>query len=122
MIYIDKAKTISFYNSYQPCDCLNCRNFCTQIKSACKDLSEYFAKFGIDIEKPWELVAFDQESSTEYISCQYLIFGNCSDDFEKNFNNIKLKKELDGHPSTNEYEKPNFVVFFSITLPNILNK
>ena len=36
------------------------------------------------------------------------------------FNKITLKKELDGHQSTNAYEKPNFVLDFSITLPTLI--
>ena len=60
------------------------------------------------------------ESDTTYVSCQYLVFGDCSDDFEMKFNKITLKKELDGHPSTNAYEKPNFVLDFSITLPTLI--
>ncbi len=122
MIKIDKAKNAKFYNTYKPCDCMDCRNFCMQIRSACKELSAYFDKNSIDIEKPWELVSFEQGDKTEYKSCQYLIFGDCSDDFEMGLDNIKLKKELDGHPSTSEYEKPNFVLEFSIALINNISK
>lgn len=101
---------------------MDCVNFCVQIKSACRDLSDFFDQYGIDVEKPWELVSFNYGENTEYVSCQYLIFGECSDDFEMVFTDTKLKKELNGHPSTSGYDEPNFVVDFSITLPNIVKK
>ena len=55
MVKIDKEKNLLFYNTYVPCDCVNCRNFYAQIKTACKELAELFEKNNIDIEKPWEL-------------------------------------------------------------------
>lgn len=120
MLKIDKEKNLKFYKSYMPCDCVDCRNFCKQIKSVCNDLTDFFLRNNIDIEKPFELVSFDLGEEIEYISCQYLIFGECSDDFEMNFSNMKLRKELDGHPSTKGYDEPNFVLDFSITLPKII--
>ncbi|MCM1440316.1 MAG: hypothetical protein NC131_14100 [Roseburia sp.] len=122
MIRINAAKNAKFYDSYIPCDCMNCQNFYAQIKSTCKELSDFFLQNNIDIEKPYELVSIELNNETEYISCQYLVFGECSDDYNIKIGNIVVKKEIDGHPSTDSYEQPNFVLDFSITLPNIIKK
>ena len=121
MISIDLDNNLQFYNSYVPCDCASCKNFCSQIRSVCSDLSNYFEQYGIDIEKPFELVALECGNEIEYVSCQYLIFGECSDDFELKLGNIILEKEYQSYPSTDNYAQPNFVLTFSITLP-YLNK
>ena len=121
MIKIDKEKNLLFYKSYIPCNCVYCRNFYAQIKSVCKSLAEYFQQYNIDIQKPYELAPINFKDKTEYISCQYLVFGECSDDFQMNIGDITLRKEL-SHPSTDSYEKPNFVLDFAITLPNLIRK
>ena len=111
---------MQFFNSYKPCDCVNCRNFCSQIKSVCKELADYFSQHCIDIEKPFELAPINFDDNTEYVSCMYLVFGECSDDFKMNIGNVTLCKEVGGHPSTDSYDKPNFVLDFAIKLPNII--
>lgn len=120
MIKIDKEKNLEFYKSFTPCNCISCKNFCMQIKAVCKELSDYFSQLNIDIEKPYELVSLESDATTEYFSCQYLVFGECSDNFEIKLGNITLRKEIQGHPSTDAYEKPNFVLDFAISLPNAI--
>ncbi len=122
MIKIDKEKNLLFYNTYVPYDCVNSRNFCSQIKSVCKELADVFEKHNIDIEKPWELSPVKLKNTTEYISCQYLVFGECPDDFKMKAGNVIVRKELGNYPSTKGFDQPNFVLDFAITLPNVIKK
>lgn len=119
---IDKEKNLLFYNTFVPCDCVNCRNFYSQIKTACRQLSDVFAKYNIDIEKPWELSSVKLKKTTEYISCQYVVFGECSDDFKMKAGDIIVRKELGGYPPVKGYEGPYFVFDFAVTLPNVIKK
>lgn len=121
MIYIDKDKNLVFYNAFIPCNCSDCKNFCRQIKSVSRNLTDFFAKNNVDIEKPFNLVSLTSSKNTHYISCQYLIFGECPNDFQITIDGIILKKETDGHPSTDDYETPNFILDFSVTLPSMYN-
>ena len=120
MLKTDKNKNKLFYDSYTPCNCLNCRNFCSQIKSVCPDLANFFVQNNIDIEKPFELIAFESDGKTEYVGCQYLVFGECPDDFDLCIDGVNLTKNIDNHPSTKEYDQPNFILDFSISLPNLI--
>ena len=122
MIKIDKEKTLLFYNTYVPYDGASYRNFYSQIKTACEELAVLFARHNIDIEKPWELSSIKLKNTTEYISCQYLVFGECSDDFKMKVGNIIVRKELGWYPPVKEYNDPSFVLDFSITLPNVIKK
>lgn len=120
MLKIDKDKNKLFYNLYTPCDCVNCRNFYSQIRSVCDELADFFLQFNIDIAKPFELVSIESNHITDYVSCQYLVFGECSDDLNLSIGGVSLTKNIDCHPSTKEYSQPNFILDFSITLPNVI--
>ncbi len=122
MLIIDKDKNRLFYESYTPCDCGSCKSFCSQIKSACKELTDFFAQYDIDITKPFELIPIRMDNITEYVSCQYLVFGECSDDFNITVGGMSLTKNADCHPSTKEYAQPNFILDFSVTLPNLIKE
>lgn len=121
MLKIDKNKNYLFYNSYTPCKCVDCKNFCSQIKAINKDLTDFFIQNNIDITKPFELIAIKSNDSTEYIG-QYLVFGECTDGFNLFVGKINLTKNNDIHPSTTEYAQPNFILEFSITLPNLIKE
>ena len=119
MLKVDKDKNRLFYNSFTQCDCVNCRNFCNQIKSVCKDLKDFFLQYNINIAKPFELISFESDVVTEYVSCQYLVFGECPDDLNIPIDGVSLTKNIDCHPSTKQYDQPNFILDFAITLPNL---
>ena len=119
-LVIDKNKIIKFYENYLPCDCDECKNFILTIKEKHPQLAKYFQEQGVDIQKPFELVSFQQDKIIEYVDCQYLLFGVCSKDFECEIDGVKVCQTF-SHPSTSNFEKPNFVLSFSVILENFLN-
>lgn len=122
MLTIDKDKNRVFYENYTPCDCVSCKNFYSQIKSACKELADFFARYDVDVTKPFELIATETGEQIEYSSCQYLVFGECSNDLNLTVGGVCLTKNVDCHPSTKEYPQPNFILDFSVTLPNLIKE
>ncbi len=122
MMKIDKDKNQEFYNSFTPCDCAYCRNFYIQIKSACKDLTDFFHEYNIDIAKPFELISIESDRLIEYASCQYLVFGECSDKLDISVGGINITRNIDCHPSTKEYDRPHFILDFSVSLPYLIEE
>lgn len=118
MMEVNLYQTRGYYASETPCDCAYCKNYCKQIKSACNELSESLASYGIDIEKPFELVFVDSDDFIEYVDCQYLVLGECPDDFGITVGGITVTKNTTCHPSVSQYPRPNFVLSFSVTLPD----
>lgn len=60
------------------CDCYYCKNYCSQVKEAYPQVAEYFASYGIDIEKPLETSPLepDENCILEYCCCQYIVMGS----------------------------------------------
>lgn len=119
-VVVDKNKTKKFYEEYMPCDCDNCRNFILQIKEKYPGLVKFLEEQGVNAKKPFELVSFEQDEIVEYVDCQYLLFGDCPEDFEIDIDGVKITQSFT-HLSTKGYSQPNFVLSFSITLENIFN-
>lgn len=71
-------KTRQFYKDYDDlCDCAYCKNYIKEIKKAYPDLDAYLDKFGVDIEKPWEILPGEvSDEMIEYLGAQYILIGN----------------------------------------------
>lgn len=82
-IKIDKQKTQKYYRSDDslPCECEICKYYIENIKSLCPEINEYFERIDVDILRPFELVWIDIDGKIQYLSCQYVVYGLCSDDF-----------------------------------------
>lgn len=69
---VDIVETKSYYASYSEiCDCQKCRNYYQLIKSYSTSLNDFLDQFGIDIEKPIEIVCFEANNidhTVEYIA------------------------------------------------------
>ncbi len=117
---IDKNISKKFYQDYTPCDCDDCKNYILQIKEKYPQIVKYLEEQGVNTQKPFELVSFEQGNIIEYVDCQYLLFGVCPQDFEIEIEGVKITQTFT-HPPTTNYPQPNFVLSFSITLENILN-
>lgn len=115
-IRYDIDKTKDFYRTYNPCSCHYCENYYAQIEKF-SQLTIFLKGFGVDVLKPWELVPFEDENcrSVDYISCQYIIIGQCPDDFIKTIDGIVISKAT-LFPTPN-LEVEYFVIEFSINLP-----
>lgn len=109
----DIQRTKAYYASgnAEPCDCTYCRNYCIQIKDKYPLAAEYLSELGADIEKPLELIFYDDppNGKIHYYSCQYVVFGTCEDDHEYKTGNVSFVNNRDCHPCT-DIEEPHFVL------------
>ena len=122
IINVNLEKTKEYYEEYEDiCDCEYCRNYCLQIKKEYPKLAEYLNKYNINIEKPWELVSIEEKDEVYYLSCMYVVMGNCGDEYKKSIDDINIYKSTN-YPNP-KLEEEYFVLEFStISLSNILKK
>lgn len=101
-----------FYQSDNslPCDCEICQNYISKIKNIRPDIDAYFSDMNIDILRPFELVSIDIDNKIEYLQCQYIVFGQCEDDFSVIINGMKFENAI-SHPST-DIDSEHFVLEF----------
>ena len=116
---IDIEKTKEFYNSLgydELCNCDYCKNYYEKIKETYPEIATCLSKFGIDIAKPYEISSLEPENGNLiYSVCQYIVFGNCEDDFCEKVGDIKFKKS-ENYPNIN-IEDEHFVLdIFGIKL------
>ncbi len=74
---VDVEKTAKYYSEQGTCECPNCRNFYSQIKGTFPKLSEFLAKFGIDIERPDNIWSYENsdKKAIDYDSTEYSVCG-----------------------------------------------
>lgn len=72
---MDINKTIDFYKNYhQVCDCLYCRNYLKAIVNY-KDLELFFNNYGIDINKPVEIIDYSWYDNKRFVEAYYPVIG-----------------------------------------------
>ncbi|MGX7071523.1 hypothetical protein [Helcococcus kunzii] len=92
------------------CDCNYCLNYYEEIEKEYPELSKYLDKIGIDIKKPHETMPLDvdEEGFIEYISAQYIVFGNISDFKSAMVNDVEINI-AESYPDTDISEE-HFVI------------
>lgn len=118
---VDIIRTQEFYRSITAedlCDCGYCKNYYRQIKGAYPEVSAYLAALGADIEKPVETSPLEPDDAgmLEYCACQYIISGDCPEDFQHSIGSIKFRVTT-SHPRLH-LDGAYFVLeFFPVRLP-----
>ena len=87
-----------------------------QIKEKFPEINEYLLSLNADICRPLEFVwvDFDNENKIKYMSCQYVVFGSCEDEFTKKEAILNLLKI---HISTQAQEfRKNILYLISVRL------
>ena len=118
IVNIDKTK--EYYNSLSLdmlCDCDYCKLYYAKVKQEFPDLAMWFERYGIDIEKPFEVMSLepDEKGMLDYIGIQYIAFGSCSDNYECSVGNIRIRV-TSSHPNTG-IKKEHFILeVFPMTL------
>ena len=112
---IDFDKNAKYYKSNEslPCDCEICKIYYKKIKLAYPKVSSYLESIKVDILRPFELlwVENDESHQIEFSNCQYIVFGECEDDFKECVGNITLEKSF-LHPSTKYIKDKHFILEF----------
>ena len=105
-------------NNIEICSCEHCQNYYRNIVEEFNFIKMYLDTLGVDILKPFELMPIDyaEKKEIEYIGCQYIVFGQCEDDFEKVVEGVRFYKNINGHPTTNIDEEHFVMEFGPITL------
>ena len=114
----DKKRTEAYYAALaegELCHCAYCRNFYARVKAAYPLTVVFLAELGADIEKPLETMPLEPENGFLEYCAQYLVFGECEDDFSFENGETECRKAV-SHPSI-EAEEPYFVLeCFGVTL------
>lgn len=110
---MDIEKTKEYYrnlNEKDLCDCVYCRNYIGQIRTAYPKISNLLQDIGVDITKPFETIPLDPDENNivEYIAAQYVVFGD-KEDFECIKSDDVIINIAQNYPST-EMKEPHFVV------------
>lgn len=122
---VDLLKNLEYYKSDKsaPCECEVCKIYYKNIKNKYPKIAEYLKKLNIDILKPFELVWVESEENKtiEYEGCQYIVFGQCEDDFKLQIDGVMFENNTCFHASTENIEGEHFVLDFGkIVLSNRL--
>ena len=101
---IDIIKTKEYYNSLpldMLCDCDYCKLYCFKSRKEFFELALWLDKYGVDIEKPFEVMNLESEESgmRDYIGVQYIVFGTFSNDSSYYVGDFNIKI-AHSHPST----------------------
>lgn len=124
MMDVNLNRNFEYYQSDKslPCDCAGCRNFFVQIKEKFPEINEYLLSLNVDICRPLELIwdEIDNDNKIEYWDCQYVVFGNCENDFIKKIGNIEFNKNTNCHPSTGISEEHFVLAFGTIVLDKVI--
>ena len=115
---VDMNKTKEYYLSSDslPCQCAYCQNYVAKIEQKYPDVMKFLADINIDITRPFELVSIELDrDNVEYMLCQYIVYGNCKDDYHNWIKGIEFGKSS-CHPSTNITEDHFILEFGPIIL------
>ena len=115
---VDMNKTKEYYLSSDslPCKCAYCQNYVRKIGQKHPDVMRFLTGINIDITRPFELMSVElDKNSIEYMLCQYIVYGNCKDDYHNSINGIEFGKSS-CHPSTNITEEHFILEFGPIVL------
>ena len=114
----EKERTKAYYETLaegELCDCAYCKNFYARVKAAYPLTAAFLAGLGAEIEKPFETMPMEPEDGFLEYCAQYLVFGECEDDFSFENGETEWRKAL-SHPSV-EAKEPYFVLeCFGVTL------
>ncbi len=112
---IDFDKNAKYYKSdeFLPCDCEICKLYYQKVKTNYPEITRYLESINVDILRPFELlwVENEQNDQIKFSNCQYIVFGDCEDDFKEHIGNITLEKSF-LHPSTSNIQGEHFVLEF----------
>ena len=89
---INKELTNKFYESYNPCNCGDCRFFIKNIENNQANIFKYLKSFYINPLKPYELVSIlnEKDRMIEYLDCVYVVFGTIDNAIETTIDGIKI--------------------------------
>lgn len=110
---MDVERTKPYYEQISNCDlcdCTYCQNYVSEIKNTYPKVAEYLFSLGIDIEKPFETMPLEPDDMgyIEYISAQYIVYGNPHDFVETVIGSVNVDV-TDTHPST-KINETHFVI------------
>lgn len=117
---VNIEKNNEYYCSDKPelCDCDYCKKYIHNIKTTYPAIDKYLSEISIDIQKPFELGYIEHDKNTvEYLSCQYVVFGQCEDNFSFKIDDVEFSKST-VHPDTNITEEHFVLEFGPITMKN----
>ena len=113
--FMNVERTKQYYDQLTDadiCNCIYCRNYVKEIRSACPELTVYLGTLGIDIEKPFEAIPIGPaEGVMLYSGVQYVVMGKSDDFMETSIGNARVTI-TDDHPMT-EIEEDHFVIEIS---------
>ena len=111
-MFIDYENSKEYYENYTPCDCELCNNYYSHVIDAYPKIKEYLESIGVDILKPFELspIEDEEEQKIEYSGCQYVVFGECEDNFKLEIDGIEFFNNIDTHPSDEEIIERHFII------------
>lgn len=72
---VDIKATAEYYKTNSVCDCADCRNFQLQAKQKFPVLTQILAELGVDICRPDESAAYDEENVIYYDFVAYTVLG-----------------------------------------------
>ena len=72
----DPEKTREYYRTNEICDCADCLLFRHTVRDLYPELTEYLARFGIDIARPDETGPIDLEDGILYSFAGYTVCGS----------------------------------------------
>lgn len=114
-MWVNLNLTRSYYKNqnFDICDCIYCKFFIKNFKNQYNTISHILSMTGIDVSKPFEvnLPFLNKRGDLEYGSIQYIVYGDCEEDFIIIIDSIKISKAK-FYPSTNIREK-HFVIEIS---------
>lgn len=113
VLNLDIRRTKLYYEQISNsdlCDCAYCQNYVREIKATYPEITEYLFSLGVDIEKPFEIMPLEPDESgyIEYISVQYIIYGD-PNDFDKTVIESINVDITDVHPAT-QINESHFVI------------
>lgn len=119
---VNKDATKQYYKSQESksCDSEKGKIYCKEIKSAYPSIVKYLESLGVDVFRPLELCANEEEMETfvEFTACQYVVLGECDVNFTKTIDGVQFSISPEERHPTVSLEEPYFVLEFStIYLP-----
>ncbi len=120
---VNLLKNLEYYKSDEsiPCDCDMCKIYYKNIKDKYPKIAAYLETLKVDILRPFELLWIEnkKDETIEYLGCQYIVFGQCDEDFKFQIDEVVFENNTCFHPSTEHIEGEHFVLNFGkIVLPN----
>ena len=109
-IDVDQTKEYYSRSNLEICDCDDCQHYYQKVKNAYREVDQFLNQFGIDILKPHELMSYNDQQELIYFACQYIVFGECANDFEEVIGDVKFIP-ASSYPHTG-IEEEHFVLEF----------